>query len=134
MLPIVWCTDISQHKSNIFSNLKLIQEVESLCLCLDQLSAGLREKEGGSMDAEVPSSIDSQLGSTRRALQAELTGRTGGMVAAAKKGKEKIGSNDAMVLKSAWKALTALRGQLEIAKAKKVEYETLLATLAPNDS
>jgi len=39
-----------------------------------------------------------------------------------------------MVLKSAWKALTALRGQLEIAKAKKVEYETLLATLAPNDS
>jgi len=127
-----WMEESVSREAALTANSK--KEVESLCLCLDQLSAGLREKEGGSMDAEVPSSIDSQLGSTRRALQAELTGRTGGMVAAAKKGKEKIGSNDAMVLKSAWKALTALRGQLEIAKAKKVEYETLLATLAPNDS
>lgn len=103
--------------------------MESLCLCLEQLSHGLRAKETGDMNADIPTTVDTQLGSARRALQAELTGRKGTNKSAAKNGRTGPESADMAILKSAWKALQALRGQLQIAKEKKAEYETLKQNL-----
>lgn len=103
--------------------------MDSLCRALNQLSQGLQQKQAGttSEDArvEIPTSLDSQLGSVRQALQAELYGRVGGIKSSGgRKGKDKkSGSNDAAVLKSAWKALTALKGQLETCQKKAEEYK-----------
>ena len=102
--------------------------MDSLCRALNQLSHGLQQKQAGttSEDArvEIPTSLDSQLGSARQALQAELYGRVGGIKSSSgKKVKEKSGSNDSAVLKSAWKALTALKRQLETCQQKAEEYK-----------
>ena len=107
--------------------------MDSLCRALNQLSQGLQQKQTGttSEDArvEIPTSLDSQLGSARQALQAELYGRVGGIRSAiGRKGKEKSGFNDAAVLKSAWKALTALKRQLETCQQKAEEYKTAANT------
>ena len=108
----------------------VLQEVESLCRTLADLSSSLQKTFEGVADVEVPKSIDSQVASARQALNTELSCRVGGKIDMAKKGK-KAGSNDAMVLRSAWKALTALNNQLELSKKKNEEYQSMLTTLLP---
>jgi hypothetical protein len=103
------------------------KEVDSLCRAFNQLSQGLQGKLNGSPGPDIPTSLDSQLGSTRQALQAELSGRLGGMKSSGGR-KDKPGS-DAAVLRSAWKALTALKNQLEKSKEKAEEYKISLSGL-----
>lgn len=108
------------------------KEIESLCRTLNDLSVSLQKKFDGNLDVEVPKSIDSQVASARKALDTELSCRVGGKLNATNKGKNKTGSNDgAMVLRLAWKALAALKSQLEFSKKKKDEYDSLLITLLP---
>ena len=105
--------------------------MENLCRHFSDLSVNLQQQLAGQTSTEVPKSIDSQLTTTRRALQAELVCLTGGKISSFKKGKGKNNSNDASVLRSAWKALTTLKNQLEISKKKKIEYENMGSTLSP---
>ena len=86
--------------------------MENLCRHFSDLSVNLQQQLAGQTSTEVPKSIDSQLTTTRRALQAELVCLTGGKISSFKKGKGKNNSNDASVLRSAWKALTTLKNQL----------------------
>ena len=102
-----------------------------MCRTLADLSSSLQKTFEGVPDVEVPKSIDSQVASARQALNTELSCRVGGKIDMAKKGKNKAGSNDAMVLRSAWKALTALNNQLELSKKKNEEYQSMLTTLLP---
>ena len=43
--------------------------METFCRSLDQLSKGLLARSGGDITAEIPTSLDAQLGSLRQALQ-----------------------------------------------------------------
>eukprot|EP00088_Acartia_fossae_P060917 TRINITY_DN7304_c0_g1_i1.p1 TRINITY_DN7304_c0_g1~~TRINITY_DN7304_c0_g1_i1.p1 ORF type:complete len:513 (-),score=173.85 TRINITY_DN7304_c0_g1_i1:1433-2971(-) len=114
------------------------KEMETFCRSLDQLSKSLSAREGGQIDAELPTSVDAELASVRQALQAELSCRNGPKITANspnannnnsnKKQKKNPNANAddaAKVLRSAWRALTALKSQLEFAKKKTAEFETL---------
>jgi len=103
------------------------KEIENLCKNLTDLSNGLQQQLVGDPVVEIPKSIDSQLLSARRALQQELNCLTGATVKTWKKGKTE--SSDATVLKSAWRALSTLKNQLEMAKKKQTEYENMSSTL-----
>merc|ERR1711872_1141269 len=122
-----WMEESVSREAALAANSK--KEVESLCRSLDLLSKSILEKHEGNVKTDIPKSLDSQLGSTRQALQSEVSGRNGVKLTTDKKGKSKAGTNDALVLKSAWKALTALKNQLEISKKKSIEYESMLTTL-----
>jgi len=122
-----WMEESVSREAALAANSK--KEVESLCRSLDLLSKSILEKHEGNVKTDIPKSLDSQLGSTRQALQSEVSGRNGVKLTTDKKGKSKSGTNDALVLKSAWKALTALKNQLEISKKKSIEYESMLTTL-----
>jgi len=106
------------------------KEMETFCRSLDQLSKGLLARSGGDITAEIPTSLDAQLGSLRQALQAELSCRHGPRITANdKQGKGKKKNSNAeestKVLRSAWRALTTLKSQLEIAKNKTTEFQQL---------
>ena len=72
------------------------------------------------------------MASARKALSTELSSRVGGKLHVTKKGRDKAaGPTDAVILRLAWKSLTALKNQLELSKKKKEEYDSLLITLLP---
>ena len=105
--------------------------MESLCRALNQLSESLLQKQGGGDPSlySIPTSIDSQLGSTRQALQAELYGRLGGVKPSSGGRKKKEKPTDATILKTAWRALTALRCQLETCQKMAEECKAVVKTV-----
>jgi len=123
-----WIEGSVSKEAELTANSK--KEMESFCRSLDQLSSSLAARDGGEIKAEIPKSLDAQLGSLRQALASELSSRNGPKITnnANKKQKGNPTSEDAAkVLRSAWKALNALKGQLEIARNKTAEFETLLS-------
>jgi len=124
-----WIEGSVSKEAELTANSK--KEMESYCRSLDLLSRSLAARDGGELAAEIPTSMDSQLGSLRQALSSELSCRNGPKITdngnANNKKKNPNTEDAAKVLRSAWKALNALKGQLEIAKTKANEFDSLLS-------
>merc|ERR1719402_1751251 len=96
------------------------KEVDNLTQSLTQLAEAIKSRHEGNKEAEVPSNMDPIIGSAKAALSAEVNGLTGS-IKPKEKSKNKEG-DDSSVVRSAWRALTALKSQLEMVKKKNVEY------------
>jgi len=107
------------------------KEVDNLTKSLTQLAEGIKERQEGNKKAEIPINMDVIFQSTKAALSAEISspGPTGS-IKPKEKNKSKEG-NDSSVVRSAWRALTALKSQLEMVKKKNVEYGNMLTAMEP---
>jgi len=106
------------------------KEVDNLTKSLTLLAEGIKARHDGNKDAEIPRNMDAIIGSAKAALTAEVSGLTGSIKPTREKSKNKE-VDDSSVVRSAWRALTALKSQLEMVKKKNVEYGNMLTALEP---
>lgn len=124
------------------------KQVDNLTKSLTHLAEGIKARHKGNKKAEIPTNMDVIFLSTKAALTAEIS--SSGLPSSIKprenrKNKEvddeKVDDisvvksvkevDDSSMVRSAWRALTALKSQLEMIKNKNVEYGNKLTALEP---
>jgi len=98
---------------------KTEREVESLCASLEKVAASLRLSPSLGQSNSLPA-INGHLTSLRLALQTELSSSD-----TSNSASRKASSPPASILRSAWRALVALSGQLDMVRRKQGEYHVL---------
>jgi len=98
---------------------KTEREVESLCASLEKVAASLRLSPSLRQSNSLPA-INGHLTSLRLALQTELSSSD-----TSNSASRKASSPPASILRSAWRALVALSGQLDMVRRKQEEYHVL---------
>ena len=99
-------------------------EVDKLVNCLVQITRRIQTKFRGEAGGEIPTNIDSLLKNVRSSLQREISEAK--KIQNEKKNTE-VTESDAVG--SAWRALTAVKSQMELLKQKKIEYEKIHSDL-----
>merc|ERR1719186_1081769 len=95
-------------------------EVSKLTDCLVKTGEGIQVKFEGGAGKEIPANIESIMKNVKSALQKEISEAK--QIKNVKDYKEITESSAAG---SAWRALTALKSQLELIKKKKMEFENI---------
>jgi len=106
------------------------KQINNLTKSLTQLAEGIKARQEGNKKAEIPTNIDVIFLSTKAALTAEISSSGPSSIKPKEKNNNKEG-NESSVVRSAWRALTALKSQLEMVKKKNVEYGNMLTALEP---
>merc|ERR1719319_171163 len=106
------------------------KEINNLTKSLTQLAEGIKARQEGNKKAEIPTNMDVIFQSTRAALTAEISSSGPSTIKPKEKSNNEDG-NESSVVRSAWRALTALKSQLEMVKKKNVEYGNMLTALEP---
>jgi len=106
------------------------KEINNLTKSLTQLAEGIKARQEGNKKAEIPTNMDVIFLSTKAALTAEISSSGPSTIKPKEKSNNKEG-NESSVVRSAWRALTALKSQLEMVKKKNVEYGNMLTAMEP---